>query len=38
VIGAASIPVSGGGALTGGGVVAAVLALALITRLATARR
>jgi hypothetical protein len=38
VIGAASIPVSGGVALTGGGVVAAVLALALITRLATARR
>jgi hypothetical protein len=38
VLGASSIPLTGGIALTAGGVVAAVLALALIARLATARR
>jgi hypothetical protein len=38
VLAASSIPLSGGIALTGIGVVAAVFALALIARLATARR
>ena len=38
VLAAASVPLSGGIELTGVGVVAAVLALAVIARLATARR